>query len=205
VVNLVTRRAAPDRIVQPYGELAGGSQNTLRGGLGATGTMGAFDYLLSGNSISTRGFNAMAPRFYANIPERDGFRGAATTARLGWTPIEGTRLEGLLRWRQNNFGLDNVPQDDPNYSAEDRRAYGQLRGETKLLDGLWTTGLRVAATEDRRRYSNLPDLRLHGADSRNGKRVERNRGGRFYITFWKRDFTFRQKQLQPSLRSRLES
>ncbi|MDO9711557.1 TonB-dependent receptor plug domain-containing protein [Paracraurococcus lichenis] len=157
VVNLVTRRAPPDRQFQPYGELAGGTQNTLRGGLGATGTIGAFDYLLSGTSLSTRGFNAMAPRFETNIPERDGFRGAATTARLGWTPLDGTRVEALLRWRENRFGLDSVPQDDPNYTGEDRRWYGQLRGETKLLDGLWTTGLRIAATEDRRRYTNLPD------------------------------------------------
>lgn len=157
VVNLVTRRAAPDKAFAPYGELAGGSQNTLRGGLGATGTVGAFDYLMSGFSQSTRGFNALAPRFEANIPERDGFRGANGTARLGWTPVEGTRIEGLLRWRENRFGLDNVPQDDPNYSGRDRRWAGQLRGETRLLDGAWTTGLRVFSTEQNRRYTNLPD------------------------------------------------
>ena len=156
VINLVTRRAPPDRGFVPYGEVAGGSQRTLRSGLGATGTVGAFDYLVSGQSLSTQGFNTVAPRL-PNIGERDGFRGAATTARLGWTPIEGTRLEALLRWRQNNFGLDSVPRDDPNYSAEDRRWYGQLRGETRLLDGAWTTGLRLSATEDRRRYVNRPD------------------------------------------------
>lgn len=158
VVNLVTRRAPPDRAFQPYGELAGGTQRTLRGGLGATGTVGAFDYLLSGQSMSTQGFNTIAPRL-PNIGERDGFRGASGTARLGWTPLDGTRIEALLRWRQNNFGLDNIPIDDPNYSGEDRRWYGQLRGETRLFDGAWTTGLRLSATEDRRRYVNLPDAR----------------------------------------------
>ena len=157
VVNLITRRAAPDKAFAPYGELAGGTQNTLRGGLGATGTVGAFDYLMSGFSQSTRGFNALAPRFETNIPERDGFRGATGTARLGWTPVEGTRFEGLLRWRENRFGLDSVPQDDPNYSGRDRRWAGQIRGETKLLDGAWTTGLRVFSTEQSRRYTNLPD------------------------------------------------
>jgi vitamin B12 transporter len=156
VVNLVTRRAPRDRAFAPFGEIAGGTQRTLRGGLGATGTVGAVDYLLSANSLSTRGFNALAPRL-PNIGERDGFRGAAATARLGWTPAEGTRLEALLRWRQNNFGLDDIPRDDPNYSGEDRRWYGQLRGETRLLGGAWTTGLRLSATEDRRRYVNLPD------------------------------------------------
>ena len=156
VVNLVTRRAPPDRSFAPYGEVAGGTQRTISGGAGATGTVGALDYLLSAQSASTRGFNAIAPRL-PNTGERDGFRGVFTTARLGWTPVEGTRIEGLLRWRQTNFGLDDVPRDDPNYSAEDRRWYGQLRGETRLFDGIWTTGLRLAATEDRRRYVNLPD------------------------------------------------
>ena len=156
VVNLVTRRAPPDRSFAPYGEVAGGSQRTLRAGAGATGTVGAFDYLFSAQSLSTQGFNVTPPRL-PNIGERDGFRGVFTTARLGWTPVEGTRVEGLLRWRQNNFGLDNVPIDDPNYSGEDRRVYGQLRGETRLFDGAWTTGLRVFATEDRRRYVNRPD------------------------------------------------
>ncbi|WP_158292318.1 TonB-dependent receptor plug domain-containing protein [Paracraurococcus ruber] len=157
VVNLITRRADPNRAVAPYGEIAGGTQDTLRGGLGATGTVGAFDYLVSGFSQSTRGFNALAPRFQANIPERDGFRTATSTARLGWNPLPGTRVEGTLRWRENRFGLDNVPQDDPNYSGQDRRWAGQIRGETRLLDGALTTGLRVFSTEQRRRYTNFPD------------------------------------------------
>ncbi|SDC80052.1 TonB-dependent receptor plug domain-containing protein [Belnapia rosea] len=157
VINLVTRRAPADRAAQPYGELAGGTQRTLRGGLGVAGTVGTVDYLFSGQSISTEGSNATAPRFERSLGERDGFRGGYGTARLGWTPTEGSRVEALLRWRQTNFGLDSVPQDDPNYSGEDRRYYGQLRGETRLFDGIWTTGLRIAATEDRRTYSNLPD------------------------------------------------
>jgi vitamin B12 transporter len=165
VINLVTRKAPADRAFQPYGEIAGGTQRSLRGGLGVTGTIGAYDYLFSGQSVSTEGSNATPPRFDRAIGERDGFRGAFTTARLGWTPVEGTRLEALLRWRQTNFGLDSVPRDDPNYSGEDRRTYGQLRGETRLLDGTWTTGLRLAATEDRRVYSNLPD-RLSSALTR---------------------------------------
>lgn len=81
----------------PYGELAGGTQDTVRAGLGAVGTVGAYDYLLSGQSLSSESFNALAPRL-TDINERDGFRGAFATARLGWTPVDGTRFEGLLRW-----------------------------------------------------------------------------------------------------------
>ena len=162
VVNIVTRKAPADRQFAPFGDIAGGTQRTLRGGLGATGTVGQFDYLVGGQSISTQGFNNIARRLQTSTGERDGFRGQAATARLGWTPVEGTRLEGLLRWRQNRFGLDGFNDnfqlaDDPNYTGQDQRWTGQLRGETRLLDGAWTTGLRGFNTEDRRRYVNLPD------------------------------------------------
>ncbi len=157
-INLVTRRAPRDRAFAPFGEVAGGSNNTIRGGLGAAGTIGIFDYLVTGQSVSTRGSDATAPRFFSNTGERDGYRGHFATARLGLTPLEGTRVEGMLRWQQTNTGFDNIPEDDPNASAENRRWFGQVRGETKLFDGLWTTGLRVFGSEDRRRSVNLPDL-----------------------------------------------
>ncbi|MFT8246876.1 TonB-dependent receptor plug domain-containing protein [Roseomonas sp. BN140053] len=155
-VNIVTRRAPADRAFAPFGEVAGGSSRTLRAGGGVAGTLDRFDYLLSLNTLSTRGFDATAPRFRSNTGEDDGFRGAAATARLGWRPNDTSRIEALLRWRENHFGLDEVPEDDPNHSGESRRWYGQLRGETTLF-GAWTTGLRVARTEDRRRFVNEPD------------------------------------------------
>jgi len=158
VINLVTRRAPVDRTFIPYGEVAGGSQRTLRTGGGVAGTVGAFDYLASLNNVSTQGFNATASRFFRTLGEADGFRGTNATVRIGYTPIAGTRIEGLVRWRENRIGIDNVPRDDPNYTADDRRWMGQLRGETTLLNGAWTTGLRLAATEDRRTFSNLPDI-----------------------------------------------
>lgn len=167
VVNIVTRRAPRDRAFAPFGEVAGGSFRTLRAGGGAGGTVrtegaGAFDYLGSVSSLSTRGTDATASRFLRDSGERDGFRGAAAAARLGWEPAPGTRVEGLLRWRENRFGLDSVPRDDPDYDADDRRWYGQVRGETRLL-GAWTTGLRVARTEDRRRYRDRPDAASRAA------------------------------------------
>jgi vitamin B12 transporter len=156
VVNIVTRRAPKDRSFAPYGELAGGSNRTLRGGGGIAGTVGEFDYLLSLRSLSTRGTDATPSRFTRDTGERDGFRSTGATVRLGWTPSERFRLEGLANWRENHGGLDDVPNDDPNYSFEDRRYTGQIRAEARPL-GAWTTGFRIARTVDRRRYSNLAD------------------------------------------------
>ncbi|MEI6159108.1 MAG: TonB-dependent receptor [Roseococcus sp.] len=158
VINLVTRRAPADRQVMPYGEVAYGSNSTFRLGGGVAGTVGAFDYLASLNNISTQASNATASRFWRTLGEKDGFNSTNATVRMGYTPLEGTRLEALLRWRENRIGIDSVPRDDPNYTGDDRRWMGQIRGESRLFDGAWTTGLRLAVTQDRRSYSNLPDL-----------------------------------------------
>lgn len=157
VINLVTRRAPEGVPFRAFGDLAAGTQRTVRGTLGVEGNAGGWDYLLAGQSMSSRAFDATAPRFRGNTAEREGFVGHAGTARLGWRPVEGARIEGLLRWRGNEAGLDNVPRDDPNYDGDDRRWLGQLRAEATLLGGAWTTGLRAAVTQDRRRYVNLPD------------------------------------------------
>jgi vitamin B12 transporter len=157
VVNMITRRAPANTPFQAFGEAAAGTQRTVRGVLGAAGNTERWDWLLMGQSMSSRGFDATTPRVYANTGEREGFTGAAGTARLAFRPDAGTRVEALLRWRENQFGLDNVPRDDPNNEITDRRLYGQIRGETTLLGGAWTTGLRYAATEDKRRNVNLPD------------------------------------------------
>lgn len=165
IVNLITRRAPPDRSFAPYGEVAGGTQRTLRGTVGAAGTVGRVDYGITGQSLSTEGYNATAPRIWSNRGERDGLRSAAMTARLGATlgettpdaAIGATRLDGLLRWRENTLGLDNVPQDDPNYTGQDRNWFGYLRSRTELAGGAWTTGFTLSGSQDRRRYVNLPD------------------------------------------------
>jgi vitamin B12 transporter len=156
VVNIVTRRAPRDRAIAPFGEVAGGSNRTLRANGGITGTVGEFDYLLSLRSLSTRGTDATPSRFTSDTGERDGFRSAGATVRLGWTPSARFRLEGLANWRENHGGLDNVPEDDPNYSFEDRRYTGQIRAEGKPFEA-WTTGFRIAQTVDRRKYRNLAD------------------------------------------------
>jgi len=168
VINLITRRAPADRPAQPYGELAGGTNYTARGVAGVAGTIGNTDYGVTGQSLSTRGSNAVAPRFYNNQGERDGLRSAVITARGGVNIGETapanvlgmTRLDGLVITRENRFGQDNVPRDDPNYSADDRNWMGFLRSASELFGGDWTSGFTLSASQDRRRYTNWPD----GAD-----------------------------------------
>lgn len=156
IINLVTRRAAGDRVAAPFGEIAGGTSRTLRGIAGATGRIEGFDWMFAAQSLSTRASNATAPRFWSNGGERDGFRGAVMTGALGYS-FGTSRIDGLVRWRENVFGLDSVPRDDPNYTGHDNAWFGFIRGRTTLLEGRWTTTLRLSGSEDRRRYVNLAD------------------------------------------------
>ena len=156
VINIITRRAPPDKQAEVFGSVAGGTQNTFRGDAGVAGTVGQFDYLFTAQNLSTRGFDIIPQRLQPHRPEADGYRGTATAARLGWTPLPNTRIEGTLRWQQANFGIDRFLANDPNYSAEERRWSGQVRAETRLFE-IWTTGLRVGVTNDRRRAVNLVD------------------------------------------------
>lgn len=156
VVNIVTRRAPPDKQAEVFGSVAGGNQNTFRADGGVAGTVGQFDYLTTTQTLSTSGYNIIPQRLQPHRPETDGYRGVATTTRLGWNPLPNTRLEASLRFQQTNFGIDRFLADDPNFSAEERRWSGQIRGETRLFD-IWTTGVRYGVSDDRRRYVNLPD------------------------------------------------
>ncbi len=157
VINIVTRRAPEGRAVSTFGEVAAGTQDTVRGTTGFAGQSGAVDYLFALQGLSTRGFDATPRRFTADTRERDGAQIGSATARIGVRLDAGTRVEALLRWRENRFDYDNVGRDDPNLRGDDRRWLGQVRGETVLLGGAWTTGLRLAVARDRRAYANDPD------------------------------------------------
>ena len=174
-INLVTRRAPAGRQAMVFGEAAMGSPGTVRLNAGMAGTVGAFDYLAVLQGLSSSGFNVVPGRLATNRGERDGFRGIVGTLRLGYALTETTRVEGLLRWRGNRFDFDRFAGDDPNFTGDDRRWFGQVRAETVWLGGAATSGLRVARVEDRRRYVNLPDAGSAQA------RDDRYRGTRTFV------------------------
>jgi len=165
VINLITRKAPRDRAFAPFGELSGGSPRQVQAVAGAGGTVRAgtplFDYAATAQSFSTEGSNATADRIFPNLGEKDGARSAGITARLGYEPLSGTRIEAFARRRETRIGLDDRPFgggfDDPNYGALNTRTNLRLSGETRLLDGFWTTGLVAGYGEDRRKFTNDPD------------------------------------------------
>lgn len=159
VVNLVTRRAPANTPFQAFGELAAGSERTARGVLGAAGNTDRFDWMVAGQALSSGGHDILPRRLATHAGDADGLRARAATARFGLRLDAASRVEALIRWRQNHLQLDDAPfqrLDDPDYWGRDRAWLGAVRAETELL-GFWTTGLRLAAAESRRRYVNRPD------------------------------------------------
>ncbi len=174
VVNLVTRRAPAGAAFQGFGEIAAGSERTARGVLGAAGTTERLDWMVAGQALSTAGHDVVPRRMATHTGDADGLEARSATARLGVRLDAGSRVEALIRWRQNRLQLDDAPfqrLDDPDYRGRDRAWLGAVRAETTLF-GAWTTGLRLAVTEDRRRYVNRPDA-INFADTDDTYRSQR--------------------------------
>ena len=151
VINLVTRRAPAGPCLPALWRIGRRHPGTLRGGLGAAGTVGRLRLPVVRPLDLDPGFNAMAPRFQATLGERDGFRGAFSTARLGWTPQRGHAGRGVAALAARTISAWTTYRGTTRTTrARTAADYGQLRGETRLFDGAWTTGLRIVSTEDRR-------------------------------------------------------
>lgn len=181
VINLITRRAPRDRAFAPFAEAALGTPRTAYATGGAGGTLrsaslGLLDYVATAQTYSTQGANITADRIFPALGERDGARLAGATARLGWEPQAGTRLEASARRRETRIGLDARPFgggfDDPNFGALNTRTTMRLAGETRLLQGFWTTGLAAGYGEDERKFTNDPDA-LNAGTTRDRYRADR--------------------------------
>jgi len=162
VINLITRRAPRDRALGVNGELAAGYPRQGQGVLSAGGTFRnrqqLFDYIATVQGFSTQGSSATADRIRPNLGELDGARIASFSARLGFEPTAGSRIEGYVGSRESKIGLDDRPFgggfDDPNYSGLNTRTTARLSGETNLFEGFWTTGLIANFNQDRRKFTN---------------------------------------------------
>src|ERR1019366_8146917 len=106
VINLISRRGT-EGAPRLEMDLSGGYPATIQGAALASGIAGPFDYALTAESQSRRGFDATPRRMtgiYTGTPE--GFRDRIATANLGYTPVAGTRLSLFLRGSQTLFGFN---------------------------------------------------------------------------------------------------
>lgn len=155
VINLITRAGA-DRPAVAEIDLGLGTDGTKRGTAGLFGTMGRLDYGLSLQGFTTDGDNATPDRLTGGDGEEDGFDNLTATAKAVYR-LDAARLEGLVRWRESDADIDNVPLDDPNSQARAEQLNWQTAGELDLLAGALTSRLAVGQSIYDRRFTNAPD------------------------------------------------
>lgn len=155
VINLISRRGtegAP-RLAM---DLSGGYPATIQGAALASGIAGPFDYALTVESQSRRGFDATPRRMtgiYTGTPE--GFRDRIATANLGYTPVAGTRLSLFLRGSQTLFGFNTLGSptfDTSNSFGTADSLLGRTGVTSHLFNGVYETSAFLGREQDDRRY-----------------------------------------------------
>lgn len=156
VVNLITAAGA-DRPALAEIDAGLGTDGTWRGTAGLRGTVDNVDYGLTLEGFTTDGDNNTPSRVAGrNLGESDGFDNLTATAKAA-VRLEGVRLEGLLRWRDSEFALDNVPTDDPNSTGDSRHLAWQAAAEADLLGGRLASRLAVGQSRFDRSFTNRAD------------------------------------------------
>ena len=172
VINLISRRGTPGAPLLEM-DLSGGYPATIQGSAVASGVNGPFDYALTVESQSRRGFDSTPQRMtgiYTGTPE--GFRDRVATANLGYTPVEGTRLSLFLRGGETLFGFNTLGSptfDTSNSSGTTTSLLGRIGATSHLFNGVYETGIFLGRDQDDRRYFeplNQADPNLTAEDER---------------------------------------
>ena len=156
VINMITR--APSRKkAEIFGQAAGGSHGTAQAQAGLRGRSDGFDYMVSAEHFRTDGINLSPSRIAGNIGEKDGSEVTTVTGKLGYNIGDAGRVDALMRYRRNEFDLDNVPNEEPNYTGENEHFLYKLGGEAYLFDGSLTSRLDIGQSRHDRSFTNRPD------------------------------------------------
>jgi vitamin B12 transporter len=172
VINLISRRGT-EGAPRLEMDLSGGYPAAILGSALASGVNGPFDYALTVESQSRRGFDSTPRRMtgiYTGTPQ--GFRDRIATANLGYTPIEGTRVSLLLRGSETLFGFNTLGAptfDTSNTSGTATSLLGRIGVTSQLFNGVYETRLFLGRTQDERHYQeplNPADPNLTAEDER---------------------------------------
>ena len=154
VINLISRQgvAGKPRLEM---DLSGGYPAAILGSAQASGANGPFDYALTAESQSRRGYDSTPKRQSVYTDTAQGFRDRVATANLGYTPVEGTRLSVFFRARQALFGFNTLgfpTHDTANSSGKADQLLGRIGVASTLFGGRYDTRLFLGQSRDDRRY-----------------------------------------------------
>lgn len=127
-----------------YGEVGGGSNDTLSMNTGFSGQSGDWRYALGVSKFRTAGFSNVKPRAAAFNPDRDGFDNQSVTASLAYALREGQELGGSVFYSEGENLYDGGSGDyRTRLAVSSANAYWRARP----LDN-WTSTVRVGRTVD---------------------------------------------------------
>ena len=159
VVQIFTKKGAG--APKPFVGIGGGTYRTAQLEAGISGGTDTVDYAISGAHQRSNGFNSrIAPK--ANI-DSDGYRQTSGTARLGFKPVAGQRIEATLLSSETNSQYDGFTPgfDDRNHHR--LQTYG-LGWNAQWSDAYRT---RVLIDESHSRYETSPQPYLTNTRLRN--------------------------------------
>ncbi len=156
VVNIITKRGrGPARFTAA---LDGGSRATFDQALGASGSVGRFDYRVTLEHFATDGESITPAR---NRPagvsgEDDGFESVKASTRMGAQLTEDARVDLALHYLFAQNDLDTAPED-PNARQNNRQFFARASVQAALLDGRFDNRLGVAYSDFNRDNGNRAD------------------------------------------------
>ncbi|MEX2642746.1 MAG: TonB-dependent receptor [Acetobacterales bacterium] len=155
VINQQLRPGGPTEF-QPSVDIAGGNRDTWRGRAGVRGTVGRMDYVANVAGLSTGGDNASPDRITSNRGEEDGSELRNATAAVD-VDLGVARVDFAGRLRRTTFDLDDIPNDDPNYTGSTDHYAWTAGIERDLFDDQATVRLSGGESYYERGFENLPD------------------------------------------------
>ena len=174
VVQIFTKKG--EGAPKPFVSIGGGTYRTARVEAGFSGGTDTVDYAISGAHQRSNGFNSrLAPK--ANI-DSDGYRQTSGTARIGFKPSAGQRIEATLLSSETNSQYDGFT---PGF---DDRNHHRLQTFGLGWNAKWTEAYstRVLVDESHSRYETSPQAYLTNTRLRNYLWQNELRFGRQLLT-----------------------
>lgn len=155
VINIITKKGKGKPKIETSFE--GGSFGTYKPSVTVSGGDKKIDYRITGTYFYTDGISAAKQG-----TERDGYKNAALSGKLGFRPTEKLDVEITGKYYYDRSELDAFGIDDFNYVQHGN--HYMLSGKGKLcLSNIWEQILTVSTVKDSLKYRD-PDTAFNNAD-----------------------------------------
>ncbi|MCG2710463.1 MAG: TonB-dependent receptor, partial [Thermodesulfovibrionales bacterium] len=159
VINIITKKGKGKPKIETSFE--GGSFGTYKPSVTVSGGDKKIDYRITGTYFYTDGISAAKQG-----TERDGYKNAALSGKLGFRPTEKLDVEITGKYYYDRSELDDFGKDDLNYIQHGNHYMLSGKGKLYLLN-IWEQVLTVSTVKDSLKYR-YPDTSRNNSDITTG-------------------------------------